>query len=160
LIPHDSQMVSAMGIEFTPTLCHPTKPQRQPGQILCLMNNPFNKGDKVSIKIKGQAVEAWVKQTWNQEVQVRTGDNKLIWRVAKTITLVEAALADEKPTEDAPQPTAAPTSDTSPPPQPAVSTEPAKPNLTTKKGPQKKKQATASVRYKRTRSSGNRRRKI
>ena len=55
------------------------------------MNTPFKKGDKVSVKIKGQVVEAIVNQTWNEEVQVRTADKKLHWRVPKTVTLVEAA---------------------------------------------------------------------
>lgn len=75
------------------------------------MNNPFNKGDKVTTKIKGQIVEATVTQTFNQEVQVRTPDNKLLWRVVKTVTLVEAALgtapaeAPENPAEPEAEPT-------------------------------------------------------
>ena len=55
------------------------------------MNNPFKAGDIVTTKIKGQQVEAKVNQVYNQEVQVRTTDNKLLWRPVKTVTLLRAA---------------------------------------------------------------------
>jgi hypothetical protein len=167
LIPNDFQVVFGEDRAFdspswpSSTLCVST------GQILCLMNNPFNKGDKVSIKIKGQAVEAWVTQTWNQEVQVRTGDNKLIWRVAKTVTLVEAA----NPTTESLSGPIQASATTHLPAQPET-TEAPKPvlnNAATKSKPDAKqikgtsatkKQPAKSIPYKRSRSQGNRRKKI
>jgi hypothetical protein len=101
LIPNDFQVVSGMrssvGSDSTLPILSPPSQQEQ---ILCFMNNPFKKGDKVSIKIKGQVVEAAVNQTWNEEVQVRTTDNKLIWRVVKTVTLVESAPVGQEAASD------------------------------------------------------------
>lgn len=63
------------------------------------MENPFQSNDKVLTKFKGAEVEAVVIQTWKNEVQVKTPDNVLRWRTAKTVWY--------PPKEQQPEPTAA-----------------------------------------------------
>ena len=134
------------------------------------MNNPFKKGDKVTVKIKGQVVEATVAQTWSEEVQVRTADKKLIWRVPKTITLVEAAPegaaeastpepAAEAVPEPAGEPPAAPQQDRYPLQSYTV---PAESNGEDQSQPTPEPQEAhrKPILYKRTRGRGNKRRKI
>lgn len=125
------------------------------------MENPFKTGDKVLTKVKGQPVEAVVNQVYNQEVQVRTTDKKLLWRTVKTVTLVTAisvppVVKPEKPATTTPPPL--PASDNGagvkPPPLPPVKyTEPAVETL--KSGP-----ALTSVKYERTRPHKVKRKKI
>ncbi len=65
------------------------------------MNNPFKLGEKVFIKIRGQQVEAMVNQVWNEEVQVRTSDKKLLWRTIKTVALTNREVSS--PTAESPE---------------------------------------------------------
>ena len=116
------------------------------------MNNPFKAGDKVLTKVKGQPVEALVNQVWNDEVQVRTADKKLLWRTVKTVTLISAAVPPVtepvKPvaTTPATPPVNVDGDGAKPPPQPPVKY--AQPSdKKPKSGP-----ALAPVKYKRTRS--------
>jgi len=99
-----------------------------------LMENPFKSGDKVLTKIKGQQVEAIVNQVYNQEVQVRTADKKLLWRTVKTVTLVEAAVIP--PAGEPEKPVA--TTSVTPPPLPEANTD----SIPANKEPEKPTEAT------------------
>ena len=154
-----------MVIGTVPNLCAQDSTLDRQGQILCLMNNPFKKGDKVTIKLKGQVVEATVSQTWNEEVQVRTPDNKLLWRVPKTVTLVEAAPAgDPAAAATEPKPSKTEAGNASPSAnavtRPATTGQPTPSPKSTSKSASHKKNSGQSVPYKRTRPTRNKRRKI
>ncbi len=49
------------------------------------MQNPFKDGDAVLTKGKGSEVQATVRKTWNNEVQVKTVDGDLLWRTIYTV---------------------------------------------------------------------------
>ena len=49
------------------------------------MDNPFKPDEKVVTKVKGADVEATVAQVFNNEVQVKTADGKLLWRTMHTV---------------------------------------------------------------------------
>jgi hypothetical protein len=55
------------------------------------MTNPFKPEDRVQTKVKGSVVDAVVRLVWKDEVQVRTGDNELLWRSVKTVWLPSVA---------------------------------------------------------------------
>jgi hypothetical protein len=123
------------------------------------MDNPFKEGDKVTTKVKGQQVEAVVTKTWNNEVQVRTGDKALLWRTVKTVTLVGAATAPVTEPEKAKvaatanPPANSNNSGAKPPPLPATYPKPSE--AKTKSGP-----ALAPAKYERKRSGTVKKRKI
>jgi hypothetical protein len=81
------------------------------------MENPFQPNDKVLTKFKGAEVEAVVIQTWKNEVQVKTPDNVLRWRTAKTVwyppkqqqeSAGAGAVTQPKPLAQTPEPAAEP----------------------------------------------------
>ncbi len=117
------------------------------------MSNPFKAEDKVLIKVKGQQIEATVTQVWNQEVQVRTPEKKLLWRTVKTVTPIggestpPAAPDKEESTADGKDPKAE-----SPPP--------AKPYAEPDKQRKPRTGPALSTKYKRTRARSSKRRKI
>ena len=98
------------------------------------MENPFKPNDKVMTKVKGADVQATVAQVFKNEVQVKTADDKLLWRTMHTVWYpgaspipkpekpkAEAAqepapVAPVAPAENSPQP------DVVPPVEPAPST--------------------------------------
>ncbi len=49
------------------------------------MQNPFKAGEAVMTKVKGKHVLASVTKTWQNEVQVKTGDGDLLWRTVYTV---------------------------------------------------------------------------
>jgi len=127
------------------------------------MNNPYKSGDSVLIKIKGQQVEATVNQVWNEEVQVRTADKKLIWRTVKTVEPVQTAMAstDKVQAEKIPASAEASTSDErekEEPPPLSTASAPESPD-TPPKGESDPIQST-SVSYKRKRFRHGKRPKI
>src|SRR5690348_3392845 len=83
------------------------------GQRVCVrikfffMENPFKADQKVTTKIKGVEVEAVVRLTWQNEVQVRTADGKLLWRTVKTVRPVPTPATACEPAPS-PEPVAQP----------------------------------------------------
>ena len=49
------------------------------------MENPYKSNDIVLTKIKSEATQVTVNQTYNNEVQVKTLDGKLLWRTMYTV---------------------------------------------------------------------------
>ena len=49
------------------------------------MENPYKPNEIVMTKVKGAAVTATVVQVFNNEVQVKTLDGKLLWRTIHTV---------------------------------------------------------------------------
>ena len=55
------------------------------------MENPFKINDKVMTKVKGVEVETTVAQVFNNEVEVKTAEEKLLWRTMHTVWLPGSA---------------------------------------------------------------------
>jgi hypothetical protein len=49
------------------------------------VKNPFKVGDKIITKVRGAEVEGVVTKLWQNEVQVRTAGNELLWRTVYTV---------------------------------------------------------------------------
>jgi hypothetical protein len=84
-----------------------------------LMENPFKPSDNVSTKVKGAEVSATVVQTFNNEVQVKTGDGKLLWRTMHRVWYPRSAPIP-KPAKTPVRPAVQPAS--APEPSPPVQT--------------------------------------
>lgn len=70
------------------------------------MENPYSPEDKVLTKQGGVEVEATVRITFNDEVQVRTPDGILRWRNVRTVwrkPVDVVSASDERPAQPAPQ---------------------------------------------------------
>ncbi len=73
------------------------------------MQNPFKAGEAVMTKVKGKQVLASVTKTWQNEVQVKTGEGDLLWRTVYTVWRsgeepLKRTLPSKKASQQAPLP--------------------------------------------------------